>query len=175
MSEELADRVWRASEFLDSFSHLSRAWLQRELTMEASVTISDLDIVRCVQAAAILAVSDDPARQRVAYGIAACAHDLRGPDLPGLAGAFRVILTRMGNFPAIGTAELVDSFHRLPTRTAVAEEARRTSNEVDAGGITLTLTDFQRHLWGILVEGKSVAISAPTSAGKSFVLQAYRR
>jgi hypothetical protein len=81
----------------------------------------------------------------------------------------------MGNFPAIGTAEAVNNFRRLPTRIAVSEEARRTSNEVDAGGLTLTLTDFQRELWNVLVEGKNVAISAPTSAGKSFVLQAYLR
>src|SRR5258708_7454469 len=123
----------------------------------------------------MIAVSDDPVRQRAAYSIAACANDLRGSDLPGLAGALRVVLTRMGNFPAMGTDEAVNSFHRLPTRVAVAEEARRTSNEVDAGGITLTLTDFQRQLWSVLVQAQSVAISAPTSAGKSFVLQAYLR
>ncbi len=175
VSDALADRVWESPGFRDRFSDLNRAWLQRELTMDTTVAVSDTDIVRCVQAAAILAMSDDPTRQRAAYSIAACANDLKGSHLPGLAGALRVVLTRMGNFPAIGTAEAVNNFHRLPTRVAVSEEARRTSNEVDAGGITLTLTDFQRRLWDILVEGRSVAISAPTSAGKSFVLQAYLR
>ncbi len=175
MSDALADRVWGSAEFHKSLSQLNSAWLQRELAMEETANVSDTDVVRCVQAAAILAVSDDPVRQRAAYSIAACANDLRGSDLPGLAGALRVVLTRMGNFPAMGTDEAVNSFHRLPTRVAVAEEARRTSNEVDAGGITLTLTDFQRQLWSVLVQAQSVAISAPTSAGKSFVLQAYLR
>jgi hypothetical protein len=175
VSDSLADRVWGSPEFHNSFSQLNSAWLQRELTMETTTNVSDADIIRCVQAAAILAVSDDPARQRAAYSIAACANDLRGLDFPGLAGALRVVLTRMGNFPAIGTVEAVSSFHRLPTRTAVSEEARRTSNEVDVGGITLTLTDFQKQLWDVLVQGQNVAISAPTSAGKSFLLQSYLR
>src|SRR5580704_9130702 len=100
MSDTLADRVWASPEFNRQFSNLNRAWLQRELAMSATLEISDLDIVRCAQAAAILSVSDDPARQRAAYSLAACANDLRGSDLPGLAGALRIVLTRMGNFPA---------------------------------------------------------------------------
>jgi hypothetical protein len=126
MSDALADRVWGSAEFRDQFSNLNRAWLQRELTMDATVAVSDADIVRCVQAAAILAVSDDPVRQRAAYSIAACANDLRGSDLPGLAGVLRVVLTRMGNFPAIGTAEAVNSFHRLAITT---DEYRHWSDE----------------------------------------------
>ena len=37
------------------------------------------------------------------------------------------------------------------------------------------LTDFQTRLWQLLTGGYRVAISAPTSAGKSFVLQQYLR
>lgn len=96
-------------------------------------------------------------------------------DLVRIAGALRVVLTRMGNFPAIKTVSSVDDFHRLPTRVALSEEARRGHNEVDAAGITLTLTDFQKQLWDMITGGRSAAISAPTSAGKSFVLQAYLR
>src|SRR5215210_7500263 len=129
MRDALADRIWERAEFHQLFSNLNRAWLQRELTMDASVAVSDADIVRGVQAATILSVSDDPMRQRAAYSIAACANDLRGSDLPGLAGALRVVLTRMGNFPAIGTVEAVNNFHRLPTRVAVSEETRRRLNE----------------------------------------------
>src|SRR5258708_19785688 len=109
----------------------------------------------------MIAVSDDPVRQRAAYSIAACANDLRGSDLPGLAGALRVVLTRMGNFPAMGTDEAVNSFHRLPTRVAVPEEARRTSNEVDPGGITLTLTYFQSHLSIALLQPPTLPFQPP--------------
>ncbi len=43
------------------------------------------------------------------------------------------------------------------------------------GSRSLELTDFQRSLWELLDRGNNVAISAPTSAGKSFVLQAFLR
>ncbi|MBR0804568.1 hypothetical protein AB7M63_007910 [Bradyrhizobium japonicum] len=175
MNEELADRIWKSDEFWKQFSNISNAWLQRELSISATANASDEEIARCVQAAVILSADRDSERQRAAYSIAACTNDLKGSELPGLAGALRVVLTRMGNFPAIGTAESVNHFHRLPTRVAISEEARRLNNEVDAAGVAITLTDFQKQLWDVLVSSQSVAISAPTSAGKSFVLQAHLR
>ncbi|MEE4790540.1 DEAD/DEAH box helicase [Pseudomonas alliivorans] len=38
---------------------------------------------------------------------------------------------------------------------------------------TATFTDFQRKLWDTLIAGHNTAISAPTSAGKSFIIQKY--
>jgi superfamily II DNA/RNA helicase len=38
---------------------------------------------------------------------------------------------------------------------------------------SLLLTDFQKKLWDSLSVGASIAISAPTSTGKSFILQAF--
>ena len=175
MSEVLADRVWNSSEFQERLASLNVAWLQKELGMQQTSHFPDHDIIRCAQAAVILSSCDDPDRQRAAYSIAACANDLRGSDLPGLAGVLRVALTQMGNFPAVGTSEIVRGFHRLPTRVAIAEQERRDSNAVQAGGAGLTLTDFQLKLWNVLIAGRNVAISAPTSGGKSFLLQAYLR
>jgi superfamily II DNA/RNA helicase len=175
MNEELSDRIWKSEAFRTEFSELNAAWLRKELAVGPTGRVSDDEVVRCIQAAVILSGNTDPDRQRAAYSIAACANDLLGEELPGLAGALRVVLTRMGNFPAIKTVDSVDSFHRLPTRVALSEETRRGQNEVDAAGITLTLTDFQKQLWDVVTSGQSAAISAPTSAGKSFVLQAYLR
>jgi hypothetical protein len=175
MTEELAARIWDNAVFQEKLAELNTEWLQRELHMVRTSEASDADLVRCAQAAAILSMSGDPTRQRAAYSIAACGNDLRGGDLPGLAGILRIVLTRMGNFPAVGTSDSVERFHRLPTRVAVSEEIRREANTVQIGSLSLVLTDFQRRLWDILTDGRNVAISAPTSAGKSFVLQAYLR
>lgn len=175
MIDQLADRIWARGEFQRHRADLSTAWLQRELGMAPTVSISDADLVRSVQAATVLAASHDPERKRAAYTIAACAADLSRDDLPGLDGALRVVLTRMGNFPAIRTSSGVQAFVRLPTQIAVAEELRRAGNRVDLQEMSLDLTDFQRALWDILIQGKNVAFSAPTSAGKSFILQAYLR
>ncbi|MES2055996.1 MAG: DEAD/DEAH box helicase [Pseudomonadota bacterium] len=175
VNEELANRIWENAAFQKHFATVTTAWLQSEMGMEKTAEFQDADLSRALQAAAILSQSADPVRQRAAYGIAACANDLRGTDLPGLSGLLRIVLTGMGNFPAIGTSETVDGFHRLPMPMAISEEARRTSNTVVLGDVSLVLTDFQRELWDLLLAGSRVAISAPTSAGKSFVLQAYLR
>jgi hypothetical protein len=173
--DQLADRIWARSEFQRHFADLSTAWLQKELGVKPTVLMTDANLVRTVQAATILAASRDPERRRVAYTIAACAADLSRGDLPGLDGALRIVLTRMGNFPALHTSQSVRGFARLPTPIALSEEVRRAGNRVDLHEMSLDLTDFQRALWEILIRGENVALSAPTSAGKSFVLQAYLR
>ncbi|MGN8094150.1 DEAD/DEAH box helicase [Methylobacterium sp. 22177] len=137
--------------------------------------LSNADLLRCVQAATVLACSAVPERQGAAYGIAACAADLDRQDLPGLAGILRIVLTRMGNFPALASAPHVEEFRRLPTLPALAEEIRRDGNRITVGKEPIDLTDFQRHLWQDLDDGQNVSVSAPTSAGKSFVLQAHLR
>ncbi len=171
----LSDRIWAHPEFHARKAELGAAWLQHELMIDPTSAVSDVDLLRCVQAATVLALSVEPERQRAAYGIAACAAGLEREDLPGLAGVLRVVLSRLGNFPALASSAHVDTFRRLPLLTAVAEEIRRDGNRVCLGELHVDLTDFQRHLWRDLSDGGNVSVSAPTSAGKSFVLQAYLR
>lgn len=60
-------------------------------------------------------------------------------------------------------------------QSALYEELRRASNAVSIGDESVILTDFQARLWHLLTGGYRIAISAPTSAGKSFILQQYLR
>jgi hypothetical protein len=175
MLSELSDRIWNNANFHNSLAALTQAWLQQELDLPKTAEISTLQLMKCVQAATILSTSEEPKRQRAAYSIAACAYDLSADKLPGLAGALRVVLSRMGNFPALGTTLNVRDFSHLPTRVAISEAHRSRANEVQLGDKSLLLTDFQRDLWKNLVQKRNTAISAPTSAGKSFVLQSYLR
>lgn len=46
----------------------------------------------------------------------------------------------------------------------------QNSNEIHIGDYTYLLTQFQKQLWDVLDKEKYVGISAPTSAGKSFVI-----
>ncbi|MES2239959.1 MAG: DEAD/DEAH box helicase [Bacteroidota bacterium] len=49
-------------------------------------------------------------------------------------------------------------------------------NEIDNGSKKIISSDYQKHLWNILIKtNHNVAISAPTSAGKSFIIQNYIR
>ena len=138
-------------------------------------TLDEEEFVKLLQAAAILAASPDERHQRTAYDIATYGHDLGHAEYPGVAGLLRVILTRLGNFPALATSTNVSSFSALPTSLAIEEEGRRRINQLDLGGIKLALTDFQTRLWEALNQGSNVVISGPTSAGKSFILQTFLR
>lgn len=175
MTEELVRRVWSNPQLHEQRSALVSAWLRRELDLGEGSHVDERIIVQSAQAAAILANSEDPAHLRAAFSMATCAADLARSTLPGLDGVLRLILTRMGNFPALSTSKAVRGFERLPMLVALEEERRRLGNSVTVGGRTVELTDFQRALWDVLCAGDNVAISAPTSAGKSFALQAYLR
>lgn len=49
-------------------------------------------------------------------------------------------------------------------------------NEIDSGNKKIISSDYQKHLWNVLTKtNHNTAISAPTSAGKSFIIQNYIR
>ncbi len=175
MIEELAKRVWDTPRLHDGLRQLSQDWLQQELEVDAGVAIDEEEFLKLLQAAAILAASSDERHQRAAYDIATYGHDLARARFPGIAGLVRVILTRLGNFPALKTSKKVGDFYALPTTLAVEEEARRQGNQLDLGNVQVALTDFQARLWNALISGSNVVISGPTSAGKSFILQTFLR
>lgn len=170
---ELADKVWENGAFHAAASGLQRAWISREIGV--AVDAPPLaEAVKVVQAAAILAGSDVLVYRQSAYRCATAVFDLYGASDAPLDQATRVILTRLGNFPALQTrAPIRDAQSALPP-SLIAEELyiadRRT---IVRGGRALLLTDYQFRLWRELKAGKRLAVAAPTSAGKSFVLQTF--
>ena len=175
MIEVLAQRVWDTPLLHEGVGRLAQLWLQHELKVGEAGELDEEELIKLLQAAAILAASPDELHQRTAYDIATYGHDLSRAEYPGVAGLLRVILTRLGNFPALSTSTKVSSFSALPTSLAIEEEGRRRANELDLGEVKLALTDFQTRLWKALNAGSNVVISGPTSAGKSFILQTFLR
>ncbi|NML61098.1 DEAD/DEAH box helicase [Massilia sp. RP-1-19] len=81
-----------------------------------------------------------------------------------------MILSRIGNFP--GRQLLREKFHAssdsiIPIPLAMERLVREIENSIS---VNVTLTDFQYKLYEDLKTNKSLSVSAPTSAGKSFVL-----
>ncbi|WP_061029379.1 DEAD/DEAH box helicase, partial [Bradyrhizobium sp. CCH5-F6] len=129
---------------------------------------------RLIRAAAILACSNKLEHRRAAYRVATSLYELCGSSELPLDQGLRVVLARLGNFPAFGTRPDVDgALVRLPTALAIEEVASASAREVNVNGSTVHLTDFQYQLWGSLQRKDRVALAAPTSAGKSFVLEGY--
>ena len=174
MIYELADKVWETPALSAGLLSLEQQWLRAATNAEgeAGPSVDAKQAARLLEAAAIIACSPKSERRLVAYRIATYVHDLFKGQIDGLEPTVRVVLTRLGNFPSLGTSPPVrDALKSLPWQLAGEEIARRQANEIPSAG--LTLTDYQFSLWGTLSENQPVAISAPTSAGKSFLVQAY--
>ncbi|AUG39670.1 DEAD/DEAH box helicase [Pseudomonas chlororaphis] len=127
-----------------------------------------------MQAAAILACSDNLEHRSTAYRLATSIYDLYQGEEINFHKPLRVILTRLENFPSIKTKTDVSEVGKdLPISLVTEELIASKSREVFLEDESFLLTGFQYSLWRLLLDERKAAISAPTSAGKSYVLQKF--
>lgn len=169
--QELAERIWARPEFHAAAGSIQRAWIARD-TGSGPVELPPLEAAaRAVQASAILACSENATHRLKAYRCATSAFDLYGHEALPLDQAARVVLARLGNFPAFGTRRpIAEARESLPLRLAAEELVLTEPRTVVLGEQAFVLTDFQHRFWQKLNARTRLAVGAPTSAGKSFVL-----
>jgi len=84
------------------------------------------------------------------------------------------IMALLGNFPASSFLKAKEESHySLPWQLQLVEEVRRDGNLVRVSGKEILLTDFQADVWQELLKHQFLSVAAPTSAGKSFLIQTY--
>lgn len=142
--------------------------------------IDEEDIQQSAWLASVLANSDtdDYKRKALAFGILSYLR-YRGTEHESLYERYLyIILSRVGNLPAFNNVrrtegqisfekQLIDS---LDSVLSFELESNLNEYEIDGGKV---FSDFQKEIYDLLIEGKDIAISGPTSSGKSFVLQEY--
>lgn len=173
MAVELSEELLLLSDKLVAAS-IRRELPGRAIERQLSGLTSS-DYIRLVNEAARLALSDEPEARTVAYEIATHALALSKGDKT-LVRAVEFILARLGNFP--GRELLRARYHMAlaeaaATPTALTFEAfgHEYDNTIESSaGQTLKLTDFQIDLFDAMENTSAVSVSAPTSAGKSFIL-----
>lgn len=169
---ELIEAVWADPRLHEVSGRLRRAWMAEEIGVTLPNPPSIAEIAQVVEAAAILACSTEAGHRQAAYRIATSALELHGTTALPLDQAVRVVLGRLGNFPALGTRrDVAEAQHLLPLGLLTEELAASDLRTVKFSSREAVLTDFQYALWTRLKGGRRVAIAAPTSAGKSYVLQ----
>lgn len=174
MMQELADKVWENPGFHDAAHRVELSWLTKEIGGVHDGHADIADATRLMRSAAILACSETADHRRAALRVPTCAYDLFGAGQVPLDQALRVVLTRLGNFPSIGTrADVASARANLPLILAAEEIASADAHEVTINGQPVLMTDFQQKLWLSLIQSRRTALAAPTSAGKYFVLQEY--
>ncbi len=142
--------------------------------------LSQTQARRIIQHAAALSTSTDPRQQDRAYDIANRIRKamVTKDDMLVLAAA-DYIMGKLGWFPSreIHHQRFKDAtnqnFPRLPFWMDLEVAMHQDRNRLNLQDGSLTLTDFQYGWWRHLRQRKPTAFSAPTSAGKSFVLERF--
>ncbi|WP_081420479.1 DEAD/DEAH box helicase [Pseudoxanthomonas sp. Root630] len=127
---------------------------------------------RLVSSASIFAQSESDIAKDTAQQIAVFC-TISSTSAPIIDGA-TTVLAQLGNFPGLG------EITRHGANTSSFQSALRNAllaemNTIPIGGVRRALTNFQFEVWHSLSRKHSVAISAPTSAGKSFVVLEHLR
>jgi len=157
---------------------LAAASVGRKLLPGRSVGASRSDLVRSdyirlLNEASVLAFSTDSRARMLAYDIVTHSLALRTKDGPGLIHSVDFILSRLANFP--GRRLLRQNHHATfdtnpGSAVPLLLEALMRERENTVDGFAHAPTDFQLDFFRALETQTAVSISAPTSAGKSFVL-----
>lgn len=171
MLERVAREILDNPSFTQDLTCLRRA--------HASRLIGDSDgiephiFTRLAQASSVLASTTKETDLNLAYEIAAKLLHIPVFSNTSRNTLFKFVLQRIENFPAENFFSRSAEFDQLPTPITIDGQRSRYINSIDIAGTTYELTSYQRRLWQALSANRSVSTTAPTSAGKSFVITQY--
>lgn len=154
------------------FRKLLAADVQRQLPgtpLEPPIELEEKEYSALLTNASALALSNTPSDRTLAYEIATRIVEILQGENHRVLAAADIVLSRLGNFP--GRTLLRNRYRRdasMPAYFELETIARETENST--AEVAYPLTDFQFDLYQTLAHNHSTSISAPTSAGKSFVL-----
>lgn len=127
-------------------------------------------LIRLLNSASVFAQATDEESRDLSQQIAVFA-SLASED-GDIRDAAVHILSSLGNFP--GLAKLrANGADSLGLQARIRNALLRELNSVDMAGKRVALTEFQLEVWESLRSKDATAISAPTSAGKSYVVMEY--
>ncbi len=136
---------------------------------DGSEELENEDMAKLHYCARVFAQTDDISLRHIAQSIALNTLLLgRSRDFVDKSIA---LLTDLGNFPAADYAK-----RRFPDLSSpklldgIGRELSRVMNSIQVGADRVALTDFQKEAWDSLPNEAAIAISAPTAAGKSFLV-----
>ena len=129
---------------------------------------------RLLQSAMIFADCEDQKFRDVAQRISTAGLHAATDAPANLVSLFGLIQARLRNFPALLGAERgLLAPTQVPMTLQFEFINARSQQTVTAGDTDVVLTPFQLRSWQTLMRRHSATLSAPTSAGKSYVLLLY--
>jgi superfamily II DNA/RNA helicase len=150
-----------------------------ELQGVSGVLLNTQEVQFLIQSASIFACSSNDEYKQIGYSIGTLLYLNYREAYPEIVDVCSFLLVRLGNFPAhqllmkkISTNQ-VNNLSNIPFDLQLESASKSIKNKITIGQQELLLTDFQSDLIRALVEGTDFSFSAPTSAGKSFLLILY--
>lgn len=178
MIEKLCRQIEGRERYIADYEALSRSSSLLFLKKEAEIDIEG--ILRLLKSATAFSLSVDEKYRKQAYSIAIMAKNvlqtINFSNKRELEAVIALILSRLGNFPAEKKFAKEVSFDEsiLPPTLRLERAYHYFNNQVNPSlDKLIVLTDFQCELWNAMQQHKVVIVNAPTSSGKSFVLQNY--
>ncbi|MDT0192146.1 DEAD/DEAH box helicase [Exiguobacterium sp. BG5(2022)] len=155
-----------------SLKKLKIMQIEQDLFSSTNKFLSNEEMKTLAETASVLALSSNTADKSLALEIATSL-----PSVSSNKGIFIssiLTLRKLGNYPAINLLETknkISEYKELLYGISYIEEYIMESlNERDIVNKTYLLTNFQKKIYDLFNLHDGLSISAPTSAGKSFIL-----
>lgn len=176
----LSERIIKSDQF-KIYNRLIQNEILDSLNLQGVSGISLLvdDIQFLIKSASILACSTLDEYKQIGYSIGTLLYIYYKDEYPEIIDVCSFLLVRLGNFPAhqllMKKSSLNEAvqFSDMPFELQIESASKSVENKVLIGETELLLTDFQSNLLQSLTTGIDSSFSAPTSAGKSFLLILY--
>lgn len=168
---ELSKRLIRHAEFTSYMGQLQSIGAATTLPskLERNIAALENDVIgKLLYCASVFAQSTSEKHIGIAQTIAFNAMLVCQDD--SVMERCSTILTEIGNFPSIKYAESHYGSKPSSLFGMVQRNVVEYLNTVRVHGANIALTDYQKGVWDSLKLGESLAVSAPTSAGKSFLV-----
>ncbi|KRW58582.1 DEAD/DEAH box helicase [Pseudomonas sp. TTU2014-080ASC] len=170
---EVARDIRREEAFWTDLAELRAVGIRSTLSAAAQAAevkgpeLEGATVARLLSSASIFAQANDEQSRDLAQQIAVFS-SLASND-EAVHQAVVHVMSDLGNFPGLNKLEqataAVENFQAYMRRHLLEE-----INTVEMAGKRVSLTEFQLDVWGSLKSSIAAAISAPTSAGKSYVV-----
>jgi hypothetical protein len=176
--DELSEEIFHSEKFV-TYQKLIHSEILKELNLPGTEAdqFTDEEINFLFQTASIFACSGSDKFKQLAYSIAILLYTrLKETQAEKAVNVISFLLIRLGNFPAftlIGKTETIDFEENIPLSLQLETATKSLDNKIELAEKELYLTDFQKELFDALSTGKDFSFAAPTSAGKSFLLNVY--
>ena len=180
---KLSDNIVSSKEFITDFEQLlANNIFPNKQKLSAST------FKRLIECAAIFACSENETHKRIALKIASSIMESANRNAVNneiLKAASELVFLRLGNFPLLymtiyqyGTKDFFNIYKTgniIDITPSISAEiiGKTTLNKLKISDNIDYITDFQADVFKSLRMGENISISAPTSAGKSYILSRY--